>query len=131
MLVFFALSFVSAADYSIEFSQIGDKIVVKEIIDGKSLGSYVDKNLLDSSGSRIYFVKKLLFNQSFENAEIILKLDRGVILGEEIVYPSGYFIETDGQIIEIVWEIKNASKGQSFAIFAELEDTKKNLMRLM
>jgi len=127
ILVFLTISLISASSYSVEYTQVNDKIVVKEKIDGKSLESYVDSSLIDKSGDTFYFVDKIEFNQSFNEAKVKINLDTGVIIKDNLIFPSGYKIETDGQIISIVWDINNIAKGEDFAIFITMQDTKSPL----
>lgn len=124
ILIFLAISIISASSYSVEYTQVGDKVVVKEKIDGKSLGGYVDLSLIDKSGDIFYFIKRVNFNQSFDDVEIKLNLDTGVIIKDNLIFPSGYKIESDGQIISIVWSLSNIKSGQDFAIFITTKDTK-------
>lgn len=121
---FLAITLVSANSYSIEFTQVNDKIVVKEMINEKSIGSYVDQDLLDKSADSLYFVKKIIFNQSFDNVKLKFNLDTGVIIKDNLIFPAGYSLESNGQIITAVWNLKNVVDGQTFAVFITLEDTK-------
>jgi len=124
IILILAVSIVSAGNYSIEFSQIGGEAVVKERINNVKQASYVDENIIDKSGSSYYFVKKLVFPENFDNAKIVLNLDRGVIVSELGIFPTGYEINSDGQTISIVWNLENVKKNQTLALFANLEDTK-------
>ncbi len=126
ILIFLAVNLVSSVSanvYYIEYNQVQDKLVIKESVNGGSLSSYVDSVLLGKSGSELYFVKRLTFNQSFDEVQIKLNLDRGIIVKDNLVFPTGYRIETDGQIISVSWSINNAAAGQDFAMFVTLEDT--------
>ncbi len=123
VLILACSSLSSASTYSIELSQVDDKIVVKEIVDGAKISNFVDSATLDRSGSKIYFIKKILFDQSFSDVEIRFNLDKGVIIKEGMVFPAGYNIESDGQIISLVWNLKNVAQNQNFAMFLTLEDT--------
>lgn len=116
----------SASSYSIDFTQVADKIVIKEIINNRSLEAYVDLGLLDRSSNILYFVKRINFNQDYTQVQVKLNLDKGVIINKEMIFPTGYDIETDGQTISIVWNLKNVILGQDFAIFVTMEDTKNN-----
>jgi len=127
ILIFLVISIISASSYSVEYTQVGNKVVVKEIVNGNPLKSYVDSSMLDKSGNNIYFVKKIEFNQSFNEAKIKLNLDTGIIIKDNLVFPKGYDIETDGQIISIIWNLNNTLKGQDFAMVVSLEDTKLSL----
>jgi len=126
LILFLAISLVSASSYSIEFNQVQDKVIVKEAIDGKLFDNYTDSKILDKSGNQLYFVKRIKFNQSFSEVQIKLNLDKGIVVKDNLVFPAGYNIESDGQTISIVWNIQDVVSGQDFAMFVTLEDTKVN-----
>lgn len=120
------INLISANSYYLEFNQIQDKVVIKSSIDNNNLISYVDPVTLDKSGANIYFVKKITFNQSFDEVKIKLNLDRGVIIKDNLIFPAGYNIETDGQVISIVWNLGAIKSESFFAMFVTLEDTSKS-----
>lgn len=122
--IFLAITLVSASSYSIEFNQIGNSILVKETMNGKIASNYTDNSLLEKASSQLYFVKRVKFNESFNEAQIRLNLEKGVIVKDELVFPSDYVIESNGEIISITWNLKNITIGQDFAMFVTLEDTK-------
>ena len=117
-------SLISAADYSIEFDQVGDKAIVKETVNGIKQASYVDSGIIEKSGSSYYFIKRLVFPRSFDNAEITINLDTGVIVSDMGAFPASYKTQSDGQIISLVWNLENVKENQTMAIFANLENTK-------
>ena len=117
-----SLSFISASDYSIEFNQIADKLVVKQNISGNYL-SYVDSSILEKTSSGYVFIKKLEFNQSFEQATIKLNLDEGFIINSQEAFPNNYLLETDGRTISLIWKLENMTAGSGFAIFVAIKDT--------
>jgi len=91
-IIFFAS--VSASNYSLTFNQ---------------------------SGGESSFLKKIVFDNNYSNAEIILNLEKGVVIENKEVFPEGYKIETDGEVISIKWDLRNVTNGQTFAIFVNLE----------
>ncbi len=124
ILVFSLISLISASTYSLQFDQNGNNVVTSEIFNGKSLGSTIDSASLDRSGNQLYFVKRIKFNQSFSEVQIKFNLDKGVVVKDSLIFPAGYTIETNGEIISINWNLKNVMSGQDFAMFITLEDTK-------
>lgn len=118
-----AITLVSASTYTLDFTQVGSNVAVKETINGNPQTAYVDQSLIDKSGDNLYFVKKITFNQSFSEAIIRIHLDKGIIISEGLAFPEGYSVETDGQTISIIWNLKNVVAGPSFAMFVTLEDT--------
>lgn len=123
-IVLLAMNIISAGMYELEFNQVGDKIVIKESINSSENSSYVDLDSLNSAGKEIYFVYKVTFPENFENAKIILNLEKGIVVKKDEIFPLGYKIESDGQTISISWNLSNLKKGDTFAIFVNLEDTK-------
>ena len=120
-----AIGLVSASSYDLEFNQVGDKLVIKEKIDGNQTKSYVDSESLNVVGKEMYFVNRVIFPDDFGNVKIKLNLEKGVIIQSKEVFPSNYEIESDGQTISVIWALSDVEKGDNFAIFANLEDTKK------
>jgi len=125
MAVIIAVEIVSAGSYSIEFNQVQDKLVVRGNVDGVKQEAYVTQEGLEKRSGGYYFLKRIVFNQSYDTAEIRLNLDTGIIVSDSKAYPAGYALETNGQIISLVWKLENAKSGQEFAIFVNLEDTKR------
>lgn len=120
-----AINLVSAGTYNLEFNQVDDKIVVKESINNTQNKSYVDEDSLNFAGKEIYFLSKVIFPENFEIAVVRFNLEEGVIIKNKEIFPLGYKIETDGQIISVLWSLNNVKKGENFAIFVNLENTKK------
>lgn len=119
-----AVTIVSASSYSIEFNQIQDKIIVKESVDGVKISNYVSADKLDKSSGGYYFVRKMIFNESYKTAIVKLNLDIGFILEEDGIFPEGYKTESDGQIISVVWNLENINKDDNFAVFVKIKDTR-------
>lgn len=120
------VSSVSASSYDVTYSQVGSKLVVKEIVNGIEKEAYVDAVGLEKSGNNYYFVKKITFSQDFDSAQIKFALDIGVIIQDNEVYPAGYKIESDGKTITIIWDKINIKSGDDFAMFVSLKDTSAN-----
>ena len=120
----FLLSVVSASDYYIEFNQIQGDIVIEEGIDGIKISKYIFDEGLERSREGYYFIQKIEFNESYDNAKIKLNLDKGFILDRDTIFPENYEIESDGQIISVVWEIDDVKKDSVFAIFVSIIDTR-------
>lgn len=121
-MVFFLISGASASLYSLEFTQVEDKIVVKE---GGELGSnrsYVDYDLLENTHEGYIFLKKVSFPDEASSAKITLNLDRGFILSDIGAFPIGYNITSDGEHISLVWNFKETKPGQTIAFFVGIED---------
>lgn len=121
-LILLAVNIVSASSYSIEFSQVGDKLVVKESMDNTRISSQVLNELLEKSSQGYYFVKKLVFNQSYSQVEVKLNLDTGFILSKDEVFPAGSEIQSDGETISIVWRLNNVKSGDVFPMFVKIKD---------
>jgi uncharacterized membrane protein len=123
LMVFLALTLVSASTYEREYTQVGNKIVIKESIDNIKISNYVSSNVLEKSSKGYYFVEKIVFNESYSSAIIKINLQEGIILEDYEAYPAGYSIDSDGKTISLIWAINNVQKNQVFAIFIKLEDT--------
>ncbi|MDP1728632.1 MAG: hypothetical protein Q8L27_00325 [archaeon] len=128
LLIGFCASFVYATSYSATFSQVGNELVVKEIVNGIEKEAYVTNDGLEKSGRNYYFVKKVMFSEDFDSVQIKLNLDTGIIIENQEVYPAGYKMGTDGQIIYILWNKSNVKAGDNFAMFVSLEDTSGNYL---
>jgi len=124
-ILFFSISAVSAKNYSIEFNQVEDKVVVRESSAGLN-SSYVDSSMLEKTSGGYYFVKRIDFNESYNNVEIKLNLDYGFVLDKENIYPSGYEIQSDGVYISVIWKLDNVKAGESFPMFIKINDTSNN-----
>ncbi|MBM3247056.1 hypothetical protein FJZ17_00755 [Candidatus Pacearchaeota archaeon] len=117
-------SFASANSYYLEFNQVGDKIVVRESINGLN-SSYVDSNLLEETKIGYLFLNKIIFPEDFESTIIKLNLDNGYTVGEDGAYPLGYRVETDGQIISLVWQLNNVKASEPIAVVVNIRDLRK------
>jgi uncharacterized membrane protein len=114
---------VFAETYSVEFNQFGNELEINEIIDNVQNKSYIDKESLNFAGDEIYFLNKIIFPKDFEKATITLNLEKGIVVKNKEIFPLGYEIKSDGQIISISWNLVNVKEGNTFAIFVNLEDT--------
>lgn len=122
----FALEIVSASSYDIEFSQIEKTLVIKEKINDIQTKNYVNSEKMNSAGNEIYFIKKIIFQDNYDSAEIKINLEKGMVVKPEEIFPTNYKIETNGQTISIIWNLDSVKKSEAFAIFATLEDTSFN-----
>jgi len=120
--VFLAITLISASSYNLEYTQVGNKLVVKETLDGNQISNQVSDDILETGASGYYLIKKLVFNQSYSNVEIKLNLDTGFILEKDGVFPVEYEIQSDGQVISVVWKLNNVESGYVFPMFVKLED---------
>jgi len=114
----------SASSYYVEFNQVGDKIVVRESLNGLN-SSYVDSNLLEETKIGYLFLKKMVFPADFDNATIKFNLDNGYVIGEDGAYPASYRVETDGQTIGLIWQLNNLKANEPIAIFVNIRDLRK------
>jgi uncharacterized membrane protein len=121
-MILLAVNIVSASSYSIEFSQVNDKLVVKESQDNIQISNQVSKELLEKSSQWYYFVEKLVFNQSYSQVEVKLNLDNGFIISKDEVFPAGYEIQSDGETISIVWKLNSVKSGDVFPMFVKIKD---------
>lgn len=122
----FALGLVSASgDYFKEISQVGDKLVIRENISG-NYSSYVLTDSLEKTSEGYIFLDKLNFNQSYDMVQIKLNLEKGFLINNYEAYPTSYSLETDGQTISLIWNLRNVRADSDFAIFVNLEDTNKS-----
>lgn len=128
-LLFVLLSFsslVSAqaySNYSLEFNQVQDKIVVSEFINQIKQESYVMEGLLEKTSGGYYFVYNLVFAQDYADVEIRLTLEEGFNF-DKLLFPQGYKFETDGESISIVWDLQNKQRGDNFPIFLKIKNQK-------
>lgn len=125
LIAFLALAMLSANSYSMEYTQVGNKLVLKEKVNGLQISNSVLSEPLDKSSGGYYFVKKIIFNQDYSEVTVKLNLDTGFILEKEGVFPDGYSVESDGQIISVVWKLNNVKFGYVFPIFVKINETKK------
>ena len=114
-------SLVSANSYSIEFNQIGNNLFVTEKVNNNVVNNYTTTEGLTASGDNLYFLNKIVFEDNYSNVEIKLKLEKGVFIKNQEVFPVGYKIETDGQSISIIWSLNNIQNGDVLASFVNLE----------
>ena len=120
------LSLASASgSYIKEIDQVGDKLVIRENISG-NYSSYVLSGSLEKTSEGYIFLDKLRFNQNYDFVQIRLNLERSFVIKNYEAYPSGYLLETDGQTISLVWNLRNVREDSDFAIFVNLEDTNKS-----
>lgn len=119
----FAMGSVLASSYSLEFNQEGRILNVNESINNTQNGSFVDSESLNFAGKEIYFLKKVVFSENFDEATIRLNLEKGIIVKDKEIFPAEYQILTDGETISIIWNSVDVKKNQSFAIFVSLENT--------
>jgi uncharacterized membrane protein len=113
-------------DYSIEFNQTAEKLIVSENISG-NYSTYTDRENLEKTSSGYIFLHKLDFEKSFDEVMIKLNLDEGFIIYNQEAYPASYILETDGKKITLVWRMQNVSKSSSFALFVIIKDTRSSL----
>lgn len=121
-----ALSIVSASSYSIDYSQVGNRIVIKEVINGAAQESYTADGLLEKSRDGFYFVERLNFSEDYDEVQATLNLDTGFIAEKEGVFPFGYETKTDGQTISVIWKLKDVKSGDVFPMFVKITDTRKS-----
>jgi uncharacterized membrane protein len=126
VLIISAISSAETNSCRIDFNQVGNKLIVKEIANGIEKEAYVTQEGLEESEEGYYFVKKIVFNESYEKAEVRLNLDYGIIIHNSEAYPLGYDIESDGQTISLIWKIQDIKAGDSFPIFVILENVNKS-----
>lgn len=117
----FMFSFVSASNYSIQFNQIENKLVVKESLNGINESS-VSSVALEKISGGYYFVKRIYFSENFSYAEIILNLDKGFLADTNEAYPSNYKIESDGQNMRLIWKFNNVDSNLPIALFVKISD---------
>jgi len=123
--VFIALlSGVLASDYSIDFNQVGDSLIVRD----NNSSSYVSNNGLDKTAEGYYFIKRIKANENYSVFTIRLILEAGVVAKTGEIFPAGFIFSTDGQTINLIWNYTNVSKGDDFAFFVSLEDKKRSLL---
>ena len=121
-----ALTSLSASSYTASYTQLDDSVLVKESLDGVLINSSELEGGLERTGDKYYFVKKIVFSDSFDKAEIRLNLDYGIIVDDQKAYPSEYRIESDGETINLIWSFDNVKAGQEVAVFVTLKDTKQS-----
>ncbi len=124
----FALNLVVASSYSLEFNQMGSSLEVKEIINGAQNRSYTDLESFNVQGNHIYFLNKVVFSDNFDEVNITLNLEKGIVIKDDEVFPLGYNIGTNGENILINWNLVDVKKGEIFAVFVNLEDTRKTFL---
>lgn len=121
---FLAIALVSANSYNVEYSQVNNKIVVKESVDGTQISNQLSNDFLEKSSEGYYFIKKLEFGQNYSDVEIELILDTGFTLDKENLFPTGYEIKSDGQSIIVVWKLTNVKSGDVFPVFVKIDDNR-------
>lgn len=125
LILILSSNFISSSTYYLEFNQADKEIFVVESINGSQNLSYKELDTLNFAGNEIYFLKKVIFPENFDKAIIRLNLEKGIIVKNSEIFPINYKIETDGEIIFITWTLNNVKKAEAFAIFVNLEETKK------
>lgn len=125
-LIFLFLAVVSAQNYTLEFWQFDEKVVIREFIDGNKTIEKVDNKILEKTKEGFIFLKEIIFSEDFEKVKIKINLDYGFYLSEIGAFPKNYKTETNGQIISLVWDLENVTKNESFVIFAEINNLKKS-----
>jgi hypothetical protein len=123
----FTLAGVSASNYSIEFNQIDNDLVVREYLNSVISDQYVLSNELSDSDSGHYFIERVVAKDNYSFFSVILNFDSDVSIENEEIFPVGYIFETDGRIISVRWEYENVSKNDSFAFFVSLDTHEFNL----
>jgi len=126
LVLIFAVNGVIAENYTLEFNQIGDKVVIKEVFPNNETDFYLDNEIIIGTGEYLSFLKKISFSSNYSQVKIKINLDEGIVVNEEKIFPKGYYFESDGQMISINWELKNVKKEDTFAIFVELKDLTKS-----
>jgi uncharacterized membrane protein len=154
------LQIVSASSYTLELSQVGNRVIVNEdinldaiktitlelpadyshlsvssdynldsnnlTISGKSLKlSYITSKGIFNSAEGFYFAQRISYPENFDNAQIKLILDSGVVVKDKDIFPTNYRLESDGERIVIVWGKNNVTKNNENIIFVSLEDLSK------
>ena len=125
LIAFQLIGLASANSYNLEFNQVKDKILVSESVNNVLVNNYSSSNILEINGAKQYFVYRIIFPDSFADAIIRVNLDKGIIIPNKEIFPEAYKIETNGETISILWELKDVKMGNSFPIFVVLEDTTK------
>ena len=122
ILFLFLISFVSPLNYKEKNRQIENEIYFE---------TFFDENLTEKgyfelipSKEGFIFLKKIKFNENYNNAEIELIMDYGYFLSDLGASPSNYEFVTDGQLIKIKWNFINVSKGEEKTFFAIIEKPK-------
>ncbi len=87
--------------------------------------SYVSEEL-DKSGDSYYFVHDLKFYSNFDNVTTKFTLQRGYFLDNSMIFPKAYGMETDGQVISVIWTLQNVKAGDSMPMFLTIKTEKNN-----
>lgn len=117
----FLISNVFASNYSIEFTQMGNDLIVLEHINGNE-NSYVIEDGLEDTGGGYVFLREIIAQDDFDSFQVKLILEDGVLAKSEKIFPAGSVIFSDGTSMGIVWDYSNVSKEQEFAFFVVLQD---------
>lgn len=120
VLFFLTISGVCASNYSIDFKQVGDKLIVSE---GNN-ESFVSEGGLDKVGPGYYFIKRIESAANYDFFSVRLDLEEGIVANSGEIFPSNYVFSSDGRTISLVWNYTNVSKGDVFAFFVSMEDKK-------
>lgn len=122
LLLVMSLGLLSASTYTLELNHIANQLVVNEYLDNSKISVSATQDGLNKLGNEYYFVKEIVFPKDFSSAEIILKLDLGVMIKDEQIYPKNYELETDGSRIIVRWKFNNVKAGDSVALFVIMQD---------
>lgn len=82
---------------------------------------YTTSEGLNRADEGFYFVNKIVYPENFDSVTVRLNLDKGIIVHNSEAYPMGYQIESDGQIISLVWKFGSVKKGEYVPVFVNLE----------
>jgi uncharacterized membrane protein len=121
-IIFSSLTFISASDYLLQFNQEGSTLIINETTKGVS-HTYTDSKGLERAIDGFYFVKKVVFSENFNYAEVKLRLDKGFVINTDEAYPTNFETSSDGQNILLIWRFYNVSNSSPVAFFVKLENT--------
>lgn len=118
-LFLFLIYNVESLSYKETNRQIGEEIYSEVFVDGEIVSKSV-KELIKTKDEYI-FLKKIFFDEDYENVEVELTLDYGYFFSSLGANPSNYFLYTDGQLIKIKWNFNETKKGEEKVFFAVIE----------
>ena len=124
----FLMPNVIAEVYTLEFNQIGGKVIVKETLPSNQIDFYLAPEVIEVSGKNLYFLKKVSFEEDYSEALIRINLEERITVNKERIFPEGYYFEKEGQRLSINWKLNNVKEGDVFSIFVELKETNTNLL---
>jgi hypothetical protein len=117
----FFFSNVFASNYSIEYNQFGNDLVVVESSNGGETIKVL-KNSLDKSDEGYIFLQKIIAVDNFDDFRVGLILDKGVLIKSNEIFPIDGYLESNGETITIWWDYENISMGEEFVFFVSMED---------